>query len=318
MGNGNEAIEHLKKTVNLKSDHPEAWRYLADHLAATGNSKASDDAYSRHIQASTRHPLLQQAAAAMIKEDVALAERLLKDHLKQAPSDVPAIRMLAEVAVRCGENESAENLLLRCLELAPSFNSARYNYAVLLHRRNNSSDALVEIEKLMVLEPKSPSYRNLCAVILSRVGEYERSSSIYKELLDEYPANAKVWLSYGHVLKTEGRQEDCINAYKESIKYDPSFGEAYWSLANLKTFKFSGAELKEMNSQLINNDINNENKLHIHFALGKAYEDTQEFEESFNQYNQANSLHNQTIRYDAQMNSDRSKTITKHIHKRVF
>jgi len=318
VGRGDEALAAMQKTVDLKPQHSEAWRYLGDHLMATGQSEEGDRAYARHVQASAKNPALQQAAAAMIAEDVAMAEKLLKAHLKQAPTDVPAIRMLAEVAVRCGENEAAESLLLRCLELAPSFTSARYNYAVLLHRRNDSTAALGEVEQLLEVEPRSPSYRNLCAVILSRVGEYERSSSMYKELLNEYPENAKVWLSYGHVLKTEGRQDDCIDAYRISIQRDPGFGEAYWSLANLKTFQFSDSELAAMASQLEDEKVDDVNRLHIHFALGKAAEDAADFEESFKHYALGNKTHNESIRYDAQMNSARSERLQKTFTKEFF
>jgi tetratricopeptide (TPR) repeat protein len=217
--------------------------------------------------------------------------------------------MLAEVAVRCGENEAAENLLLRCLELAPGFAAARYNYAVILHRRNDSEQALVEVEKILAVEPRNPSYRNLYAVVLSRVGEYQKSSTYYKELLDEYPANAKVWLSYGHVLKTEGRQQECIEAYRNSLQRDPAFGEAYWSLANLKTFKFSDQDLSVMQGYLDDSEIDNENRLHIHFAMGKAAEDSQDFEQSFRHYAAGNKLHNESIHYDAKMNTARAERL---------
>ena len=317
-GRGNEAIQALRRTVELKPEHTDAWRCLADHLLATGDAEGGDAAYVRHVQCSTQNPLLQQAAQAMLKNDIPAAERLLKTHLHAVPTDVPAIRMLAEVAVRCGRDEEAEKLLLRCLELAPGFAAARYNYAVLLHRHNDSSHALAEIEQLLEENPHSPSYRNLCAVILSRIGEYRRSSQMYVDLLAEYPGNAKVWLSYGHVLKTEGRQEVCIDAYRKSIGCDPAFGEAYWSLANLKTFRFTAAELETMDSQLADPGLNDENRLHFHFALGKALEDAREYEQSFMHYEQGNELHGKGLRYDAELNSTRAKRLKKRFNQLFF
>ncbi len=109
------------------------------------------------------------------------------------------------------------NLLDRCLELAPGFAPARYNYAVLLQRNNDAAGALVQVERLLAIDPRNPGYRNLHAVILSHVGEYRRALEIYAELLREYPAHSKVWLSYGHVLKTDGRLADSIAAYRQSI-----------------------------------------------------------------------------------------------------
>ena len=308
-GRGDEAIQALRKTVELKPEHTEAWRFLADHLLAVGDAGGADAAYARHIQCSTRNPLLQQAAAAMVTNDIPRAEGLLKEHLKKAPTDVPAIRMLAEVAVRCGQDQDAEKLLVRCLELAPTFSAARYNYAVLLHRLNKASEALVEIERLMAGDPRNPAYRNLCAVILSRIGEYERSSRIYAELLDEYPANSKVWLSYGHVLKTEGRQGECIDAYRRSIARDPAFGEAFWSLANLKTFRFEEADLSAMKAQLARAELDDVNRLQFHFALGKAYEDAGDYAQSFEHYSKGNALEHARNRYDAELNTTRIRRL---------
>ena len=306
LGRGDDAISALRATIALKPAHPEAWRLLADHLMAVGDSLGADEAYTRHIQSSVSDPQLQQAASAMIANDIPRAELLLKAQLKKAPTDVPAIRMLAEVAVRCGNNDDAEKLLERCLDLAPSFTAARFNYATLLHRLNKSSQALVEIEQLLLVSPSNPSYRNLTAVILSRVGDYERSSSMYAQLLDEYPANAKIWLSYGHVLKTEGRQEECIEAYRNSIERNPSFGEAYWSLANLKTFRFSKKDMTAMNLQVQKDTLTQEDRIQFEFALGKAAEDSADYELSFKHYDQGNNLHREGIRYDADGNTART------------
>ena len=309
LGRGNDAIAALRTTVALKSQHPEAWRLLADHLMAIGESDGGDEAYARHIRSSVSDPQLQQAASAMIDNDIPKAERLLKAQLKKTPTDVPAIRMLAEVAVRCGNNDDAEKLLVRCLALAPSFTAARYNYATLLHRLNKSSQALVEIERLLLESPSNPSYRNLTAVILSRVGDYGRSSLIYSQLLEEYPSNAKIWLSYGHVLKTEGRQEDCIAAYRQSIQHNPSFGEAYWSLANLKTFRFSMEDMSAMKLQIRGSEITQNDRVQFEFALGKAAEDAHDYALSFQHYNQGNSLYRESARYDADGNSARTERL---------
>ncbi len=318
VGRGDEAIQGMRNVLRLNPGHPEAWRVLADHLMAIGDTAGADAAYVRHVQCSTRNPQLQQAAVAMLKNEIPTAEALLKNHLKQVPTDVPAIRMLAEVAVRCGQDEDAERLLVRCLELAPTFAAARYNYATLLHRRNKASEALVEVERLLAIDPNNPSYRNLCAVILSRVGEVQRSSQMYSQLLREYPANAKVWLSYGHVLKTEGRQDECIDTYRKSIALDPTLGEAYWSLANLKTFRFSAADLAAMHGQLADPRLEDLNRVHFHFALGKAFEDAGDYAASFEHYAKGNDLHRASIRYDAELNSARMTRLQKIFTREYF
>jgi tetratricopeptide (TPR) repeat protein len=308
---GDDAVRALKKTVSLQPDHAQAWRALADHLLASSDYEEGDAAYARHIRHSTRDPELQQAAAAMVRNDIPRAETLLKAHLKKLPTDVPAIRMLAEVAARCGRNDAALALLERCLELAPGFSAARYNYASLLHRLNDPERSLAEIERLLVANPRSPSYRNLHAILLSRVGEYERSGRVYRQLLDEYPANGKLWLSYGHVLKTQGRQDECIEAYRRSVSLEPAFGEAYWSLANLKTFRFDATDLAAMRTQLARPDLDAESRLQFQFALGKACEDSGDYAQSFEHYAQGNALQRAAHPYDAELNSRRLARLKK-------
>ena len=309
VGRGDDAIQALLKAVAFEPEHPEAWRVLADHLMATGDAEGGDAAYARHVQCSTRDPLLQEAASAMVKNDVAIAERLLKKYLMQKPTDVAAIRMLAEVALRCGRESEAEHLLLRCLELAPSFTAARYNYALLLQRGEDSPRALVEIEQCLDADPERPSYRNLAAVILSRVGEFNRASEIYSRLLAEYPENARVWLSYGHVLKTEGRQEESVKAYRKSIERDPQLGEAYWSIANLKTFRFDPDDLSAMERQTADTELSDKNRWHFHFALGKAYEDARDYKQSFQHYAGGNGLYLASHAYDADSFARRIKRL---------
>jgi tetratricopeptide (TPR) repeat protein len=218
---------------------------------------------------------------------------------------VPAIRMLAEVAMRLGRDEDAKNLLERALELAPGFMPARYQLAVLLHRRNEATDALAEVERLLAADSRSPAYRNLAAVILSRVGDYGRANRLYAELVREHPGNAKIWLGYGHVLKTEGRQDESVAAYRSAIARDPSFGEAYWSLANLKTFRFTEDDLAAMRSSLENPAVDDESRVHLHFALGKACEDAAEYAASFEHYAKGNALHRARNPYDANLNTKR-------------
>jgi tetratricopeptide (TPR) repeat protein len=309
LGRGDEAINALLKAVKFQSEHPEAWRVLADHFTATGDADRADAAYARHIKCSTRDPMLQEAAAAMVKNDVATAERALKKHLFEKPTDVAAIRMLAEVAIRCGQDSQAEKLLVRCLELAPSFAAARYNYALLLQRREDSPRALIEIEKCLEADPDRPGYRNLAAVILGRVGEFARASEMYARLLAEYPDQARVWLSYGHVLKTEGRQQEAIDAYRACIERDPQLGEAYWSIANLKTFQFEQSDLSAMKQQMEDSSLSDKERWHLHFALGKAYEDTADYEESFRHYADGNALYLANHTYDADYITTRTERL---------
>src|SRR5262249_50183748 len=146
---GDAAVNALRRAVELKPEMGDAWRALGDHLTAIGDTQGADEAYARHIKYSTRDPRLMEAGAALGENRIAVAEALLREHLKQFPTDVVAIRMLAEVAARLGRNEDAENLLQRCLELAPSFTPARYNLAQVFYRQSKGPAALAEVERLL-------------------------------------------------------------------------------------------------------------------------------------------------------------------------
>lgn len=309
---GEDAVQSLRHAVRLKADIGDAWRLLGDHLTAMGDRDGADAAYAHHIRVSTRDPRLLAPAAALCDNRIPDAERLLRQHLMQFPTDVAAIRMLAEVAARLGRFADAESLLARCLELAPGFSAARYHYALVLHRQNRIAEALPEIDRLVSEDPRHPGYRNLKAAVLNRIGEYDRSLAIYEEVLAEYPQQAKVWMSYGHSLKTAGRQTQSVNAYRRSVQLSPQLGEAYWSLANLKTFHFTADEIDAMRTQLARTDLPAEDRYHFDFAMGKALEDAGDFAASFAHYDAGNRLRRNGIHYDAERTSasvERSRTL---------
>ena len=298
-GQGDEALAALRRALELKPDLPQAWLALGDHLTAVGDRAGADAAYSRHVRHSIRDPALMAAAAALHENRLPEAEQSLKQHLYRAPTDVAAMRMLAELAVRIGRNEDAENLLKRCLELAPGFREARQNLALVLYRGNQPDEALKQIELLLADDARNPAMRNLKAAILCRIGEFACGIALYEELLREYPTHARIWLSYAHTLKTEGRQEQAVRAYRRSIELDPAFGEAWWSLANLKTYRFSSEDIATMRTQLARGSLDEEHRLHFDFALGKALEDAGEYESSFRHYEAGNRLRLQRVPYSA-------------------
>ena len=316
-GDGEGAVVALRRAVALKPDLPRAWLALGDQLTAIGDVESADAAYVTHIKYSTRDPGLLAAATALCDNRIPEAEAQLRAHLKQAPTDVAAIRMLAEVAARLGRDDDAEHLLARCMGLAPGFHAARQNYALVLNRNNKHTQALAEIESLLAIEPGNPGYRNLKAVILCRIGEYEPAIALYTAILAAYPRHARIWMSYGHALKTAGHLDRAIEAYRRSIELDPAFGEAWWSLANLKTFRFSDADLQAMRSQLQRTDLEAEHRQHFEFAIGKALEDATDYAESFQHYKQGNAIRRGLVGYSADETSARTRR-TKRIYTREF
>jgi predicted Zn-dependent protease len=297
-GERDRAIAAWRRAVALQADLPDTWRALAAALREAGEAADAAAADAEQVRAATRDPRLLAAGAALCRNDIPQAETLLRDHLRQHPEDVAAIRMFAEVAGRLGRYHDAESLLLRALELAPAFHAARYDYAVVLNRQGRPAAAIDEVQKLLALEPRNAGYRNLQAVILARIGDYAESIRIYAELLAAHPHQTRIWLSYGHALAAAGDDRASIAAYRQAIGREPRSGEAYWSLANLKTFRFSDEDREAMAAQLACTDLSDEERIHFSFAAGKAAEDGQSYELAFGHYATGNRLRRAQVFYD--------------------
>ncbi len=302
LGRTAEAVAAFRRTVALDPRAGEAWRGLAEGLDLLGDTAGAEQALAQQLRASTRDPALIDAAAALIDNRLGEAEQRLRDHLADHPADVAALRMLAETGARLGRYEDAERLLVGCLEIAPGFAAARHNLATMLYRQNKSAQALTQIERLTDRDPRHPGYANLRAAILSRLGEYDTAIGIYERMLAEFPNQPKGWMSYGHALKTVGRQTDCIAAYRKCLELAPGLGEAWWSLANLKTVKFDAADRAAMAAGLEQPDLSDDDRLHLHYALGKALEDARSYAESFQHYAAGAAIRRRQVDYDPEEN----------------
>ena len=229
-----------------------------------------------------------------------VAERILKPHLKEDPFDAAAIRMLAELAGRIGRWGDAENLLRRAVELAPGWTAPKANLALVLGRMGRPAEALELLEDFFDDEPEEVGHWNLKAATLGRLGDFEQAIGLYENVLQRSPRQPRVWLSYGHMLKTVGRRADAVDAYRKAIEINRGLGEAWWSLANLKTVKFDEADLVAMREALGASDLSDEDRFHLDFALGKAMHDLGKQDEAFKHYAQANALRLKSQPYEPQ------------------
>jgi len=299
LGETAPAIAALRRATGVNRELPEAWRALGDLLFLAGDPAGAEAAFAEHTRASVKDPALKPAAEAVFAGRLADAEQLLRAHVTRRLTDATAMRMLAEVFIAQGRHGDAGVLFARCLELDPGLDGARFGYANALFQQQNAPDAIPQIERLLALEPDNPAYRNLLAACLSLVGEFDRVLGLYEGLLATYDKQPKIWLNYGHALRTVGRREDAVAAYKRCIALAPGIGDAYWSLANLKVASFSREDEAGMAAQLGRDDLSSEDRLHLHYALGKALEDRGDYAASFAQYAEGARIRRAETPYDA-------------------
>ena len=265
------------------------------------SSPNDDDISRRAVASGLTNARLMNAALALHDNRISDAEALLRAHLKDDPFDVAAIRMLAEVAARIGRFRDSENLLRRALELAPGFGAARANLATVLYRQSRAAEAISELDKL--IDPEL-GHSNLKAAALGRIGDFDEALGLYETILAAAPNQPKVWMSYAHTLKTVGRTQDGVTAYRRALDIAPHLGEVWWSLANLKVVRFSEADVAAMQKALETPGLSDEDRLHLDFALGKALEDRKDYAASFAHYQVGNRLRRKSDRYVAQDTTD--------------
>ncbi|MGB5076035.1 MAG: sulfotransferase [Sphingorhabdus sp.] len=266
------------------------------------------DLAQQSIEAGLRNPQLMSAALALSEDRLADAEPLLRAHLKQQPTDVAAIRLMAELAARIGRLKDSESLLRRALELAPGFGAARANLATVLYKQNRFADAVIELDAVLATGGDNPAQESLKAAALGRIGGYEEAIELYRALTARFPSHAKLWMSFGHMLKTVGDQDASVAAYRKALEIEGTLGEVYWSLANLKTVRFDDGEVDAMEAALTSEDLKHDDRYHLHFALGKAHEERSAHDRAFDHYARGNALRSAELEHDP-------KTVRRHVDR---
>ena len=288
--------DEARQRLRANPRDADAYRALGRALRQLGDDAAANEAELGAIGAADSDPDIARAAQAMMANDLPAAESLLRSLLAQRADDVVALRMLAEIAIHFGQPRKAEALLRRAIELAPGWFYARYTLAVALDQLSRAGEALAELNRIAGAEAEYEPIVALKAVCLSRIGENEEALRLYRLLAAGQPTNVDIWISIANLQKIVG-DDGAADTYRKVLEISPANGEAWWSLANLKTFRFTGADVAAMQSALATSDLSDNDRLRLHFALGKALEDRGEVDSSFDQYRQGNAIRSAQSRY---------------------
>jgi len=227
------------------------------------------------------------------------AEDLCRQFLQKVPHHVEAMRLLADIGLRLGVLDDAEKLLEAAATLEPDNLRVRIDYVQTLRKRQKFARALDEARKLLDTSPANPQFQSMYAIENMQTGDYDTALEYFDKVLETLPGDPGTLTSKGHAYKTRGDYEDAVTAYRAAIGSSPTHGEAYYSLANLKVYSFGADEITRMLEQEQNPNLSHADRVHLSFALGKAFEDEEDFATSFDYYRRGNQLKKALSRYDA-------------------
>ncbi len=303
-GRAEDAFVAYQAAITHNGALAASWRMLSELHRAAGRDAQADFADGQFTYLSALPAELQTVASFIQEGRIGKAETLCRAFLQREGHHVEAMRLLAEIGARFNAYDDAEFLLESAKALEPDNVSAHYDYAKLLRKRQKFEQALVEATELRAKEPGNPEFEMLYANENLAVGNFDEAMDTYQALLTAMPNNPGINLTYGHALKTVGRQDEAVAAYRQAYHVRRDCGDAFWSLANLKTYRFSDDELAQMREQEASPSIALADRYHLCFAAGKALEDRGDYQASFAYYERGNRLKREELKYDPQRLTD--------------
>ena len=242
-------------------------------------------------------PELKSVLSFIYEKKLLKADHLCRSFLQKNPHNVEGMRLLANIGLELSIYEDAEFLLESCIEFEPNNLRANFDYLKVLLKRQKYELAVVHARKLSKKQPESLPIKKILANALNGAGYLDDALALYKSILGIEKNNSEIYLSIGHIEKTQGLADKAIISYKNAYKDNPHFGEAFWSLANLKTYHFSEDEISNLIKMTNDRYVNEQERKYMHFALGNAFETNGEYEKAFKQFVMANKIQNKTISY---------------------
>ena len=291
------AIEALLRAVNINPALPMSWRMLEGVYKLSGDLDNAAVAAGHRDLLAALPPEVVRATSLFSDGDLAPAEQIVRGFLLRHGDHPEAMRLLAKIGMAHDVLDDAELLLEAVVTMLPDHAAARYDYARCLVARHKYPEAKRQLATLLAADPQNLDYRSLAATAAVGLGEHAAAITLYRAMLAEVPDAPDILLWLGHALKTIGELPEAIDAYRAAASARPDFGDAYWSLANLKTYRFTGDEIARMRTQEAASSTASEDRIHLCFALAKALEDRDETPESWRYYDRGNALKRAESRY---------------------
>ncbi len=299
MGRPAQALRAYAQACRFNPALVASWRGQLNILARSGRLREAAQAKAQidHFEQLPR-PLVI-VLDLMSQGKLLKAEDLCRKFLRKVPHHVEAMRLLADIGIRFGVLADAEFLLESAHQFDPKNVRVHMDYIQALRKRQKFEKALEQARLLLETSPGNPQFQSIYAIECMQTGDYEEALGLFDRVLEKIPGDPVTLTSKGHALKTHGQYDEAVASYRAALASQPRHGEAWYSLSNLKVYSFSDRELERMHAQAGKNDLSHADRVHLNFALGKAYEDREDFETSFRFYEQGNRSKKAASRYDA-------------------
>ncbi len=299
QGDHQRALTSFRRACHFNPSLEASWRRQAEILSALGNIAEAQKATQ---QSNWLVSLPREVAAALnhIHEGRLLnAEQLCRAFLRKNPENVDGMRVLADIAARLNVLGEGEFLLESASLFEPKNISVRLEYIQILRKRQKYAQALEQAQFLYDQNPEDPVFQSHLAIENMHNDEFERAFSLFDQVLEKMPGDPATLVSRGHALKTYGRHDDAVQSYQRAYASMPDHGDAWFGLANLKTYQFTDKEIRVMREQEASDRLSYQSRIQICFSLGKALEDRGDYEKSFSYYERGNKMRRIQSRYDS-------------------
>jgi len=293
-----DALPVLERATRLDPGLERAWFNLGKSLALLGRGKEADAAFEKSFELSPERRQMALAAEHQKEGRLEEAERLYKRILRQNPKNVDALRLLALIALKADHADEAESLLMRAIELAPDFQLALVDLGRLCKEQDRFAEAFDCLDRVLALDPSQVQAHYLRAATLARASFTPEAIAGYRRCLELRPAHPGALIGLGHALKAVGDYPGAVASYDACIRQAPDSGETYWSLANLKTYRFDDALIETMERQAGAPDVTPQSEVNFLFALGKAWEDRGDYGKAWHFYRTGNEKQRAQVAYD--------------------
>lgn len=298
QGKPEEALSPLQKAIELNPSSGSGFFKLGGALKSLGRDEAGDAALKHAADLSPAHAKLEHATRLFAEGKFRESEVIAKELVAENPRDLNAGLLLGRIAIDARAYQDAEMLLRKVVEIAPRFILAWHDLSTALKEQGKDVEALEALALAVELEPGNALTHYYYAASRASAGQTQLASESYRKAIELDPKLAGAYVGLGHVLKTLGDQEGGIEAYRQAIVLRPNHGEIYFSLSNLKTFRFSESEIEDMIGLINKESVSAESIVHFAFSLGKAFEDNKDYDQAFQYYSQGNDQHRKAIAYD--------------------